>query len=439
MEEAFFVPCTRMRDLMRAWNNEHEFDEDDDEHYPFPEDMDFEEVELRAGAGNGAVDLFHHPDFTFDDFWQLTQRKIVWMGPEIFVETVGGYVGFCETLMEFVDCFGYESLFFVSPATSLDTGEDNDALHVRSRSATDATATVCDNIFQLMTRSNTIWTHLEIIVLSSVSMQVLSQFLNNSRSSGGNIRFDDIRLSDFSQDYLHDYLRVLEISTGLHHQIELFRRRSSWSQLLSVTLANFLQRCQCAIVLRCHRFPVPSLIIDALRGDCNVVELDLQWVPDIDGLVRALAENKSLVRLTFANMCISDDNWTVLCQSLSSHPKLEYLRLFHTFPREPPDQHSNKRKIRRTNVFLTMLQANTVLQELDTFTYLPDPQERILAGVIQPYFRRLPHVRAFGKYHGPGYAQVLARALYKVNDSPALVWMLIRNNISTILGFGEDN
>jgi hypothetical protein len=46
-----FRPCTRMRDLMRTWNDG-----------VFREDLDFEEVELRAGAGNGAVDFFHHHD-----------------------------------------------------------------------------------------------------------------------------------------------------------------------------------------------------------------------------------------------------------------------------------------------------------------------------------------------------------------------------------------
>jgi hypothetical protein len=91
-----------------------------------------------------------------------------------------------------------------------------------------------------------------------------------------------------------------------------------------------------------------------------------------------------------------------------------------------------------------MLQTNTVLQKLYAPRYGRDPQYhefdgRILADVIRPYFRRLRHVRAFGNYRGPLYAQVLARALYKVNDSPALVWMVIRNNISTLLESEEGN
>jgi hypothetical protein len=91
-----------------------------------------------------------------------------------------------------------------------------------------------------------------------------------------------------------------------------------------------------------------------------------------------------------------------------------------------------------------MLETNTVLQELAARRNPMCPEydefdERILSEVIQPYFRRLPHVRAFGNYRGPGYDQLLAPALSKVYDSPALVWMLIRSSIPAILGSGEVN
>jgi hypothetical protein len=208
----------------------------------------------------------------------------------------------------FRELFGYRLLFSVRPATNLDT-DGNDYFHVYSSPVTDVTTTACDHVFQLMTRSNTIWKHLEINVLPSVSTQALSQFLNNSRITGGKICFQDKHISNLSQDHLRDYLRVLEISTGPHHRIEILRQ-TNWSQLLTVTVANFLQSCQCAIVLYCQRFPLPSLIFDALRGDCNIVELHLTEMTDIGGLVRALAENKSIVRLHFINIRISDNNWT---------------------------------------------------------------------------------------------------------------------------------
>jgi hypothetical protein len=438
MEETFFVPCTRMHDRMRASNAENG--------YAFPEDMAFEEIELRAGAGNGELDFFHHPDFTFDDFWQIARRKIVWMNPETFVEYLDDE-DVRETLLHFRLWFGYRPLFSVRPAgPSLDT-DGEEGLKVYSSSVTDVTTTACDHVFQLMTRSNTIWTHMKINILPSVSTLALSQFLNNSRSSGGVILFKDKHLSNLSQDLLREYLILLEVSTGPHHRIEI-QRETNWSHLFTLTVANFLQHCQCAIVLNCQRFPLPSLILDALRGDCNIVELHLTTMIDIDGLVRTLAWNKSLVRLAISAVFISDENWTVLCHSLSRHPKLEYLELFWTFPfrinMEDSNDATSERLTRRTGVFLKMLQTNTVLQELNAPRYEPDPRndefdKRILADVIQPYFCRLRHVRAFGTYRGPLYAQVLARALYKVHDSPALVWMLIRNNISTILELEENN
>jgi hypothetical protein len=177
------------------------------------------------------------------------------------------------------------------------------------------------------------------------------------------------------------------------------------------------------------------------------VELQLRHhvLTDIDGLVCVLADIKNLVRLTFWDTRISDENWTVLCHSLSRHPKLEFLRLFRTFPYRP-DHHSNERKTRRTNFFLKMLQANTVLQDLGTPRCLlnsryDDFDERILSVVIQPYLRRLAHVRPL-----PGYNKLLASALHKVDDSPALVWTLIqssiptiRSSIPTILESEEDN
>jgi hypothetical protein len=66
MEEAFFVPCTIACMILCAPGTlKHEHGDDGD--FVFPEDMDFEEVELLSGAGDGAGDFFHHPEFTFDD------------------------------------------------------------------------------------------------------------------------------------------------------------------------------------------------------------------------------------------------------------------------------------------------------------------------------------------------------------------------------------
>jgi hypothetical protein len=133
MEDTLFVPCNRMHALMHAWD--------------LVPSQRFEEVELRPGAGNVAVDFSHHPDFAFDQFWQLTLRKIVWLGPDIFFKATGEVVG----VQEFRQCSGCgPPLFYVGLPKSVNTGRDND-LHVCSRSMTDATTTVCVDVFQWMT------------------------------------------------------------------------------------------------------------------------------------------------------------------------------------------------------------------------------------------------------------------------------------------------
>jgi hypothetical protein len=299
------------------------------------DDLDFEEVELRAGAGNGAVGFFHR----LDDCWRLTCHKIVWTDQDMFVAAKFG--------LDMHDALRKTSpeLDTIMSVSWLHTGGSS-RLQVYSRSVPGATTIVCDSVFELMTRSNITWIHMAINVLPSVSTNALSRFWGNPRSSsGGTIRFGGVRhsLQIFSPDHLRGCLHVLEVSTGPLDRIEL-RCEAPLSPSQTEALANFLQRCRCAIALKCSLFPVPSLILDALRGDCNIVELSLDnGVPDIDGLVRVLVDNKSLVRLSF-HIRISDDNWKLLCQSLSIHPKLEFLRL------NGPNRRTNESKTRRTKI-----------------------------------------------------------------------------------------
>jgi hypothetical protein len=110
MEETFFAPCTRMHDLIRAWNVDREPGDDD---FIFP-DFDFEEVGLRAGAGNGAVDFLD-----LDDLWDLACRKFVWMGPDIWLSGVSANQ-IDETIAEVSDYFFYDQHL-------LSVGLDNDS------------------------------------------------------------------------------------------------------------------------------------------------------------------------------------------------------------------------------------------------------------------------------------------------------------------------
>jgi hypothetical protein len=316
-ERAFFRPCTRIRDFMR--------DGVYGTFLPNFVDLDFEEVELLDGAESGAVDLLH-PAFTFDNLRQLTRRKIVWLGRDIFVNALDS-VNDDDIISIFC---GGSSLFAVYLGP-LDAEDLDREVHVYSRSVTEATTTVCDYVFQLMARSNTIWKNLYFNDLLSVSNRTLSWLLENSRDNGGAINLNKECLSALSRPQLQEYMRVFEDTTSPHHTIVL-QPCADWSEELIVTVTNFLQHCQCAIAFEFFRSPAPHpLIIEALHRNCNITDLKLFKVPDIDELVRALAENKSLKRLSFVNTRISDDNWAVLCHSLSRHPKLEALRHFQQY------------------------------------------------------------------------------------------------------------
>jgi hypothetical protein len=308
------------------------------------------------------------------------------MGPDIFFKVRGEVVGVADIRQ----CFGFgHPIFSIGLPNNLNAGGDI-KLQMYSRSVADATATVCNFVFQWMTRSNTIWTHAEFDVLtSSVSIDVLSQFLWNSRDRAGNIRFGRWHrdLSVFNPLYI----RVFQLNAGPLHGIELQigTREADWSQ--TETVANFFESCRCAVLLHCGNFPVPAPIIsDALSGNCNILDLVLDNVPNIDvnidELVLALGMNDSLLSLAISNILISEGNWTALCQSLSTHPRLVHLRLLLTFPPEPADN-SNERKAHRTRLFREMLDVNTVLQDPppppDEFEF----DERTLSEVIQLLLR----------------------------------------------------
>jgi hypothetical protein len=244
MEEAFFVPCTRMHDLIRAWNVVRRLGDDD---FLFPED--FEEVEVRDGAEDGAVDFLHNTDFMFDKLWRLAGHKIVWMDPEILLLAgrADGNIG------EVCEHFGFSRHLF-----SFGVGERRGKRMTSVfpfRTVTDATSTtVCNYVFQLMTWSNTLWTHLRIIALPSVSTDTLSRFLKNTRSStGGTISFEADFLSTLSRDQLRRYLRVFEDSTGPHHQIKYaigsIKSRQVHYYFLSI------DRVHRARLIFCHPFP----------------------------------------------------------------------------------------------------------------------------------------------------------------------------------------
>jgi hypothetical protein len=495
MEEALFVPCTRMRALMRAWNRDHRGP--DQKH--FPENVVFNEVDLQqdlqdillqAESRFDAVGFLIRKGFMFNDLWDLAKRKIVWMGPDLFMKAKGKVVGAGEPCR----CFGFGRPIVFLGLPDLNDDDGDNELQVYSRPGNDATTTgcvdvfqwmtrvlfyfrkcygnrpstdlysiscdtdwsneaeagyrfetdaitaiPCDYLFRLMTESNTNWTYLESDVLTPVSTLVLRPFLERSRGTGGNIRFGR------HYDLLHfpeNYLRVLWGDwVGPLHKLFLGigTKEGGWSQERNILVTNFFRSCQCAVALDYGRFPGPAPLVNvALSGNCNIVDLVLVNVPDVDGgLFQELGNNNSLLRLTFLDTLISEANWTALCQSLARHSTLGYLRLHRTFPHEPADT-SSVRKAHRTSAFLRMLQTNTALQELVASGEISDPRDEFDDGILMNVIQPCLSVSAFAG--ADPSLDVFVEALSTVQlDNIDLTWMLIRRYVPTILGFQQGN
>jgi hypothetical protein len=427
MDEDLFVPSTRLLDLVHA--DEITADAEDesllDDYQDFRDR--FEEVELRAGTGSSSAGEILRPSCTWDELWSVACENLVWMDWKVAVG-----VGFSEDDRDWFYSLGYKVLLTIHLTAKIDDS-DISCLYLLSPSVTQAATTICECLLQLMARSNSDapGMSLSFYYFPLVPSLALSQFLEKSPSTDGTITFSNDTDSELTDEDLH----VFGVSAGPHHRILL--HEMNLSQVQPAALTNFLQRCRGAINFQnCAVSHIP-LISDVLPGDCNIVELNLNRIIEVEhmsSLARALATNKSLECLVLYGIPISDEDWHILCKSLSRHPALEYLDLRFAGPWAAAVD-SNERQTRRahcrTNAILKMLQTNTVLQWLEL-----DPDECvgcIFSGVIEPYMRRLPDIHAFNEYRGPMRAQLLGRALRTVNDNPALVWRLLSKNMEFVI------
>jgi hypothetical protein len=153
---------------------------------------------------------------------------------------------------------------------------------------------------------------------------------------------------------------------------------------------------------------------------------------DMAILIRALANNTGLVEVKLQYRPISDDNWSILCESLKAHPTLTSLDLSNTRPRSPVGVTIDEQKTRRTRVLVEMMQQNTVLHTIHLSERERD--EQIYTEEIHPYLetnRYRPRVLAVNE-------QVLGRAVYSVRSNPNLVWMLLSENVDAFVRSEEE-
>jgi hypothetical protein len=195
-----------------------------------------------------------------------------------------------------------------------------------------------------------------------------------------------------------------------------------------------------------------QILANALTGKSRVTRLQPYFeepgfgTDDADKaiLFRALASNRGLVDLNLHGDPISDENWTILCESLQAHLSLTSLDLRDTRPGNPVGAAiillSAEQKTRRTRVLAEMVQRNTVLYTISASAN--DRDQQIYTEEIQPYLVTnlyRPRVHAIKKTQDrPFREKVLGRALYSVRSNPSLVWMLLSKNVDAFVRSEEE-
>jgi hypothetical protein len=190
------------------------------------------------------------------------------------------------------------------------------------------------------------------------------------------------------------------------------------------------------------------ILATALTGQSRVARFSPTSWSTTDGtrmavFFRALANNRGLVDLDLRGHDMSNDNWSILCESLKAHPTLTSLELRETRPRAQsgirfalPDE----QKTNRTRVLSEMVKQNTVLQTIHLSA--DERDEKIYTEKIHPYLetnRYIPRVLAVKKtFERPLREKVLGRVLYCVRSNPNLVWMFLSENVDAFVRSEEE-
>jgi hypothetical protein len=384
--EAFFRPSTRFRDSHR-------------------------DNQLLPGL---TIENVRVAGITWGDFCGFARQKLVWMTPDVYV---------CEVNLPVTSDRWVLALGATSGHISL-------RVHVRSGTADAAATATCDFLLRFFATCEQ--GDLGLIGSSNsvpyVSGEGLSLFFQESR--------DDLRKVTLHAMALSEDM-CLAIATMSRLDVELTMDGCR----LPNDAADAFVEC-----LQSDRGPVKlidcyidnQIIASALTGKSRVTKLKpylnstmtndagrAVWFralannindAEMAVLVTALANNRGLVDLDLEHHRISDDNWSILCESLKAHLTLTSLDLEDTRPMSPAHARiilSAEQKTRRTRVLAEMIQENALLQTITLSEHERD--EHIYTQEIRPYLETnlyRPRVHAIKKTcDRPFREKVLGRAM----------------------------
>jgi hypothetical protein len=381
----------------------------------------YTEVELLPGL---TIENVWATGVTWDEFHRFLCHKVVWM-------TTNVYVSFQRT---------YEDPLVLGLGGDFHTSM---LVRVRSGTAAAAATVTCDFLLRLLATCE----HHNVII--------------NGCSDGASTPLSGAGLSLFFQE-----------SRGSLRQVTLTKMALNADQCLALTTMSRLD-----VELRIHictpaddaagafveclksdRGPVKLIsceidsqtIAHALTGDSRVTKLKPFFYygrsndAETDVLVAALANNRGLLHLDLQYCHISDDNWSILCESLKAHPTLTNLNLRFTSPRRPTAGVRNvltdEQNTHRTRLLAEMMEQNVVLRTIDLSRHEHD--EQIYTEEILPYLETnlyRTRVLAVNKaIERPFREKVLGRALGCVKSNPNLVWMFLSENVDAFVRSEEE-
>jgi hypothetical protein len=413
-----FRPTNTFRDMIREW--------DDDDSFVLRQEQCVE-VELLPHLT--PQDVLATAGIAWGDSCRFFRRKIVWMTPEVYV------------------CTGDNNFAAVFPMV-LSLGANTHlgprlCVHVVPDTPAGAATETCDCAIRLLATCFLHDVSIEgddIAVAPPLSGPGLSLFFQESRSC---LRKVSLRNMALSEDLCH------ALATMARFDVELNVGYCS----LSDDAAGSFGEC-----LHSDRGPVElinceidsQILASALAGQSRVTRLgpafEFERTADAETAVlfRALTNNRGLLELDVQYCSISDENWSVLCESLRVHPTLTILNLIDTGPRSTAGAAiglSGEQTANRIRLLAEMVQLNTVLHTIQLSEGQYDQQ--FYDEMMHPYLetnRYRPRVHAITKADISLRRPLLGLALLteSVRNTSNLLWMFLSGNPDVVLQSNAD-
>jgi hypothetical protein len=190
------------------------------------------------------------------------------------------------------------------------------------------------------------------------------------------------------------------------------------------------------------------ILAESLRGNTSVKtivqpagRLAERMLEDDEfrALAEALGANQGLLKFYPRGQLINDENWTVLCQSLCSHPTLETLNLSGTFDDLNAGIMSNASKTHRCNCIVDLLRSNTILRSVHLTREERD--ETIWSESILPHLQTRKYqplvLEIKAVVDQSRRSKLLGRALDSVKTKPYLLYLFLTGNVDIITASHE--